>query len=703
MWSESNVTLIYKSGDTKQPENFRMISLTSCIGKMFNQILAERMTSYLTANEFIDKCVQKAFINGLNGCIEHNQVLHEIISHAKSNQKTLHVTFFDLADAFGSVSHNLISKSMDRYAIPQPISRYVKTLYSRLNGRVCGPGWHSKSFAFRKGVFQGDPLSPIVFLMCFNPIIEYLESIRQQYGYDFAGQRMITTPYADDFNLITGNKRQHQKIINELDGKLKTMGLMLKPRKCRSLSISSGKPTVVNFSVANEQIASVYDKPLKFLGSHITFSMKTAEVYELIREQIVTTLNSIDKVNIRNEYKMRILTLYALPSLKYMLTVHDLHKTHLGLLDTLLDRYIKKWLGIPRQGANIAVVHAPGGLDIPTISEIYRSCHCLAYSRSKIKGDQRVLHALDQQLTREEKWTRKSSSIKDAHEVHLRNEQSNWKNTKKAVKQTLKRESRNKWKHEIEPLLVQGEFMKVLEIEKVDLTWKSIIFNMPQGVLKFAVNAAIDSLPSNKNLYRWGKRMNDLCNLCQAKGTLHHILNNCEKMLDRYLWRHNSILHSLLMSIKPTLHDGQQVYADLEGETFNGGTVPPTVVPTQQKPDLCFIDFNKKDIILIELTVPFETNIAEAHQRKQDRYAGLVHNIREAGWNPVEICLEIGSRGLITPENKKRLMDMIRLCKCKVKYPALRDSIVKNVLFGSYVIFYSRSEHVWKSQKYLEV
>ena len=34
--------------------------------------------------------------------------------------------------------------------------------------------------------------------------------------------------------------------------------------------------------------------------------------------------------------------------------------------------------------------------------------------------------------------------------------------------------------------------------------------NIPQGVLKFAVNAAIDSLPSNKNLYRWGKRMNDL-------------------------------------------------------------------------------------------------------------------------------------------------------------------------------------------------
>ena len=100
--------------------------------------------------------------------------------------------------------------------------------------------------------------------------------------------------------------------------------------------------------------------------------------------------------------------------------------------------------------------------------------------------------------------------------------------------------------------------------------------------------------------------MNDQCNLCQAKGTLHHILNNCDKMLYRYLWRHNSILRSLLMSIKPDLLDGQQVFADLEGETINGGTIPPTVIPTQQKPDLCFIDSNKKDIILIELTVPFE-------------------------------------------------------------------------------------------------
>ena len=111
----------------------------------------------------------------------------------------------------------------------------LKMLYSRLNGSVCGPGWTSNNFKFRRGTFQGDPLSPIIFLMCFNPILEYLENIRNVHGFNLDGDKVITKPYADDFNLITSNKVQHQKIINDLHSKTQSMGLTLKPSKCRSL------------------------------------------------------------------------------------------------------------------------------------------------------------------------------------------------------------------------------------------------------------------------------------------------------------------------------------------------------------------------------------------------------------------------------------------------------------------------------------
>ena len=154
--------------------------------------------------------------------------------------------------------------------------------------------------------------------MCFNPIIEYLETQKQQYGYDFAGQKLITTPYADDFNLITGNNRYHQKLVQEVDNFLSSMFLTVRAKKCRSLSISGGKPTVIDFSLAREQIASVQNNPIKFLGSHITFKMKTSETYDFIRHKVESTLTNIDGVNIKNEYELRIPNDYALSSMRYM-------------------------------------------------------------------------------------------------------------------------------------------------------------------------------------------------------------------------------------------------------------------------------------------------------------------------------------------------------------------------------------------------
>ena len=46
--------------------------------------------------------MQKGFIPGINGCIEHNDIMDEIIKNAKSHKRTVYITYFDLADAFGS-------------------------------------------------------------------------------------------------------------------------------------------------------------------------------------------------------------------------------------------------------------------------------------------------------------------------------------------------------------------------------------------------------------------------------------------------------------------------------------------------------------------------------------------------------------------------------------------------------------------------
>ena len=235
MWSLSKITLIYKKGDPTKPENYRMIALSSCIAKTLHLILANRFQTYLLHNCYIDPTIQKGFLTNISGCSDHNTILQEIISKTKAERKTTHITWFDLEDAFGSVHHNLITKALQRYHFPIPIISYIQTLYSNMAAQIQTPDWTSSPFLMKKGVFQGDPLSPLIFLIAFNPIIEFLKS-KTSSGFPLNNQtKVITTPFADDFNLITTNKATHQKIITQLNDLTKQLGLKLKPSKCSSL------------------------------------------------------------------------------------------------------------------------------------------------------------------------------------------------------------------------------------------------------------------------------------------------------------------------------------------------------------------------------------------------------------------------------------------------------------------------------------
>jgi hypothetical protein len=119
-------------------------------------------------------------MRGISGCTDHNLVLQELLAHARKEKKTLHCKFLDLSDAFGSVSHDLIKISLERFKFHPQIVSYFVNVYSQLNGSVLTKDWQSKNFRFEKGVFQSDPGSPIIFLPCFNPILKKLESLRLQ-------------------------------------------------------------------------------------------------------------------------------------------------------------------------------------------------------------------------------------------------------------------------------------------------------------------------------------------------------------------------------------------------------------------------------------------------------------------------------------------------------------------------------------------
>jgi len=512
-WTRSVSILIFKKGERDDPGNFRRIVLSNVIGKMFNALLAKDLTVFVLKNKIIDPTFQKAFLEGVSGCVEHTMVLHEVIQNARATKRTVHVTSLDLKDAFGSVAPQLIRFTLNRAGVPTWVRQYIDYFLRHVETRVRVGDQYTDFCSVRNGTNQGDPVSSILFLLAINLVLKYLES-EKKYDFEFKhsgkqifeglpGVRIVSLPFADDFGLSTTNLRTHQRILNSTHEKLVSLGFELNPRKCVSLSISRGTFKPVKFFIGPVSIPTADVVGFKSLGSHFFPSGKSSKTEEMLKGVISKILERIDLTRIRGEMKIRIYDEYVLPSLRFLLGVHELPKSRVQNLHTLCHRFVKKWSGLPRP-ATEAVLYHNGVFGLKSLPEEYVAEHTSNYVRMRFKGDAKVNTILDYKLAREKDDKRSVTTTVEADQI-LRRVESEVKLQSVDAAQVRAREIvgekfREKLETRLEKLTVQGKFLEIVRIQNGDGIWKSIMYELPQPQLSFLFKAGIDAAPSNANI-----------------------------------------------------------------------------------------------------------------------------------------------------------------------------------------------------------
>ena len=201
------------------------------------------------------------------------------------------------------------------------------------------------------------------------------------------------------------------------------------------------------------------------------------------------------------------------------------------------------------------------------------------------------------------------------------------------------------------------------------------------------------TLPTKTNLKQWGKLTNDRC-FCGKRQTLNHVLNCCNVSLNqgRFTYRHDNIL---LYIAKCLDRKKFTCYVDIDGfQTPTSGTLPPSLVVTNLKPDLVIIDKKCKSVNIFELTVPKETRIQIANTLKKDKYQHFTRDIQasEVSVTP----FEVGSHtGLVTRENRKSLQNIHKYCIKNIKLSTFIKNISSISVLSSFHIFSSRNEADW--------
>ena len=143
--------------------------------------------------------------------------------------------------------------------------------------------------------------------------------------------------------------------------------------------------------------------------------------------------------------------------------------------------------------------------------------------------------------------------------------------------------------------------------------WSTTVESLSSDQQKFILNSTVDTLPHNANLHLWKKKVSLDCLLCGERQSLIHVLSCCPIALKlrHYNSRHDAVLSVIAATIREYLPPTTLLSVDL-GEKYS---LPTHILQMDLRPDIVWWD--STSIMLVELTIPFEMFLHEAHDRKE--------------------------------------------------------------------------------------
>ena len=214
---------LYKSkGSQDDPDNYRGITLLSCLGELFTACLSHRISNYMCKDEKLG--FEQAGFRPEFSILDHVFTLHAIIEYYKNKKGRVYCAFVDYSKAFDRIDRTSLWVKLLKNGVNGKVLQVIHIMYKNVKSCVKSCDKISDFFSCDMGVRQGENLSPVLFAIYLNDFNESMKGIFQGLKkLDDDTQKELETfmrlyvlLYADDIIILAENAEDLQVALNGL-------------------------------------------------------------------------------------------------------------------------------------------------------------------------------------------------------------------------------------------------------------------------------------------------------------------------------------------------------------------------------------------------------------------------------------------------------------------------------------------------------
>ena len=370
-WATGIIVPLHKSGELDDPNNYRGITLNSCISKLFTLLINNRLYAWCEEREIIHYN-QIGFRKGFRTA-DHVFTLKTLIDDAFRNKQKLYTCFVDFKKAYDTVWRRGLFYKLLANGVGKKFVNLLKNMYSELQLCVSLSDGLSLPFRSTVGLKQGCNLSPLLFNIFINEIPEIINSSNSDPPM-LANMPVSSLLYADDLVLVSKSKIGLQNAINALNGFSRDWFLEINETKTKCLVFSKGRQSVCSeFTIGDKELS--FCNEYCYLGVMFSKTGSLKAAASALNDKATAAMFSL----INNLYRHRsvkpriMLDLFdkmITPIALYGVEVWGVNfvpinkenndcfdKKHLSkhLTENLQYRFLKLLLGVPRKTSSWAV------------------------------------------------------------------------------------------------------------------------------------------------------------------------------------------------------------------------------------------------------------------------------------------------------------------------------------------------------------